>query len=533
MAPTIPHLQEAAAKAGDGVAVVAATGTCNASVIPLLDKGLRLDVSGGRDLSSASSSRGERRAGPPSIIAAGVEDGPLVLALDGLDAMTGDEAAVDDALALSVSLAGVVLLSVRMHNIARAQAAGVTRVMGAIERSLKLRVAGIAPVIPPRRLLVIAVTEFDDEEASPDEATSSVESLLANAYDAIEVPDQLVATTVSDVFDTHVALVRSATHRPDDYARDVDQLAATLREANKSYADAGLSSDNLPSLADKVAGAVSDDASRDLPNERELRATFACNSVMQSALEKFRNTAKLWKASVEAGRIIRNFGSESDKLIERTLDAYDKDAIVHKSTNAFSRKRNELKAQLLSDSYALFAKQILKVRENAYQVFRSKLARIRINDQVEKNVRNAVKDAEMFFVQNGDSLRSKLGNWRFDNERHELVNHMRDDATERLQLARLQGNYVPNIRAPIAFAFHTLLLAPLGRDSRFVQPHAEEMKPTYDPDKVKQPGMMRTRPYQRGHPFRYKNRYDFDQESLDLLADFFGDRESDNDKRQK
>lgn len=520
MAPTISNLQEAATITGDGAAIISATGTSNAFIMPLLNKALSLDLSGDGD---STASRSGRRDVSPTLFAAGVTDGPLVFVLEELDGTALDEASVADALALAVSLAGVIVLSARMHDMARAHAAGVTKLMGAIERALSLRASGAVPVLPRRRLIVLAVTEFDENEASEDEVRSSVEELLSNEYDAIEVPSRLSASSLSDIFDVRVAMLRSATHRPDAFEQDVKQLGDVLREANKAYADAGLSASNIPSLVDKSRNALVDGFSRDLPNEAELHATFACDSAMQSALERFRNFAKAWKARVDAKRIVGSFGSENDKQIVQTLEIYDNDASSHKDTSAFARKRNELKTCLLSDSYTLFTKQILLLRENAYQLFRTKLARIRINDQVEKNVRGAVREAEMFFVENGELLRSKLGNWRFDNDRHELVNHMREDATERLQVARLQGNYVPNIRAPIAFAFHTLLQSPFGSDSRFAHPHAEEMKQSFDPDKVKQPGMMRTRPYQRGHPFKFKKSHEMDDESLDFYGEFFGE----------
>lgn len=520
MAPSITNLQQAVATAGDGVAIIAAGGTSNCSVMPLLNTALGVSLPVRTDPPPG----GAIRSPPATLSASALPSGPLVFAVDGVDTTNlAEGTALDQSLSLSISLAGVIVFSARMHDMARGRTSGMSRLMSAVERALALRIRHVAPVLPARRLLVVAVHDFDDTEADENEARESIEALLAAAYDSIEVPDEYAGTSVSDVFDVHVALLRSQAHRLQDYERDVAVLADVLLDAGKAYADAGMTASGLPGLVDRIAGTVVSDASRDLPNERELRATFGCNTVMQAALDKFRNTAKVWKASVDANRIIRNFGVENDRLIERTLDVYDKDAIVYKTTRAFSRKRDELNSCLLSDSYALFSKQVLKVRENAYQVFRAKLARIRINDQVEKNVRAAVKEAESFFVQNSESLRSKLGNWRFDHERHELVNHMRDDATERLQLARLQGNYVPNMRAPIAFAFHTLLAAPFGQDSRFANPHAEDMKPSYDPDKIKQPGMMRSRPYQRGHNHKARSRDELDPEFLDMFADLYGE----------
>lgn len=516
MAPSIANLQQAATTAGDGVVVIAAAGASNCSVMPLLNATLGVSLPLAADRATETST--DRPL--PALTASATRDGPIVLALDGVDTTTAEHAvAVDESLTLSVSLAGVLVLSARMHDLARSRLAGISHVMAGVERALKLRVRRVAPVLPARRLLVIVVHEFDDVDADPADVRASVETSLSAAYDSIEPPTEFVATSLSDIFDVHVALLHSPAHRRIEYERDISILTDVLRDASKKYVDAGMTADGLSPLADRISSAIAAESSRDLPNERELRATFACNSVMQAVLEKFRNTAKVWKASVDASRIIRNFGVESDRLIERTLDVYDKDAVTYKNSRAFSRKRDELKGFLLADSYALFSKQVVKVRDTAYQLFRSKLARIRINDQVEKNVRVAVKEAEFYFVQNSDALRSKLGNWRFDHERHELVNHMRDDATERLQLARLQGNYVPNIRAPIAFAFHTLMLAPFGQDSRFANPHAEDMKPSFDPDKIKQPGMMRSRPFQRGPTRKVRGRDEIDPLFVDLFAE--------------
>jgi hypothetical protein len=100
---------------------------------------------------------------------------------------------------------------------------------------------------------------------------------------------------------------------------------------------------------------------------------------------------------------------------------------------------------------------------------------------------------------------------------------MREDATERLQLARLQGNYVPPIRAPVAVAFHTLLTAPFGHDSRVPLPNPDElMGSKRDKDKVKKASLSRSRPHQR-------RGYIYSAEKLDVVAaeenfrDFFTD----------
>lgn len=497
MAPSpIQGLTSAAAVAGDGAAIIFAAGSRNSSTVNLINTALDIKLTPPRyDLPAQGFFRSSKQS-LPTLIADASPSGPLVLALEGLDA-ADSPSPLDNTVALAVSLAGAIVLTVRFPDLARSSATRIPALMTAIETSLALRMSGAASPLPTKRLLVIAVRDYEEDLASAAEVEAAINEQLSIAFDNIEIPSGFGVTQLSDLYEIETLLLPNHTHCQLQYAEGVRQLRDILHDADKRFADAGLTPSLLQQSVEKIQAALDDKSSKDLPAERELNATFACNAVIHNVLEKHRNNAKRWKATVDAGRIIRNFGAENDRLIEATLNIYDKDASPHASTRAFQRKKEELKGCLLSDSYAMFAKQILKVRENAYQVFRAKLARIRINDQVEKNVRGAVKDAEEFFVEHGESLRSKLGSWRFDNERHELVNHMRDDATERLQLARLQGNYVPHIRTPIAFAFHTLLLAPFGRDSRFAHPHAEDMKQTYDPDKIKQAGLMRLRAMQR------------------------------------
>lgn len=534
MSRVIPNLSRAAANAGDGAGVVAALGCTNSPVLSLLSSELNLNTSG------TSEPDGRVRSESSRVTAVSVPSGPLVLAMDGVDtsSMEGNSSSAgwsdtDLAISTTVSLSGIILLHVLLHDLVREPNLSMRRLMGGIERTLTLRAKHISPVLPSRRLLIVAVGDYDEEDdVSEETVRKSVEDMLNKAYEGIQIPSAYVGRDLSDLFDVQVLLLHNSVYKEVEYGREIFELADKIRDANKTYADVGMTPDGLCHYADRIVSALDSSNSTDVPDDRELRATFSCNEIMKSALDKFRNTTKVWKISIDSGRIVRDFGSETDMLIDKTIQVYEKDGVVYEKTRAFDRKREELKALLVSDCYALFAKQILKVRENSYQVFRAKLVRIRISDQVEKDVRGAVREAEKYFIDNGNMLKSKKygQDWRFDNERYELVNLMRDDATERLQLARLQGNYVPNIRAPIAFAFHTLLQAPFGSDSRFAHPHAEDMKQNFDPDKVKQPGMMRSRPTQRGPKIKVKKSDALGDDFLDNFSSLFGSGDSDATK---
>jgi Root hair defective 3 GTP-binding protein (RHD3) len=384
----------------------------------------------------------------------------------------------------------------------------------AVAKCLELRVATAAPALPARRLLVVAVRDYDEEAVAREELEAAIAGMLHTAYGELEqLPAAYAATELQDLFDVQFSFLASETLCAPQFESAAAAFGRLIGDAARNgYADAGMTPAGVDASAtriwealDPASAAASGAGGKELPAERELAATFACDEIMRGALGRYTSTTRQWKATVESGRIIRDFGKESSSLISSTLDKYAADAANYRTTRAFSRKKDELRALCLADAYTLYAKQILKLREVAYQVFRGNLARIRINDRVEKNVNAVVKSAENYFVEKAESLRSTLSNWRFDNERHELVNHMREDATERLQLARLQGNYVPPIRAPVAVAFHTLLTAPFGQDAAAAQAAAagaEQMQHKVDKDKVKKAELSRARPHQRsGYTF--------------------------------
>lgn len=516
----IHGLHTAATTAGDGSAIIAVIGALNSRAIHLINDVLNLDVA-----SPSHDPDPKQGAVTPSspVIAGALSGGPVVLAMEGLDSLDRRQATeIDKALGIVVGLAGVVVVCVRQMELICPRGSALKSVMAAVEKSLEWRVEGIVSPLPQRRLIMVTVTDFERGVVGEGEVEGVVKRYLGELFEEFEMPQGFSGKALDDVFDVRVVCVAGEWVDKDGYSKGVENLAGVLKGANRQYVDAGMTVEGLVHSVERIWDGGVKGGKGDLPAEEELKASFACGIVMQGVLDRYRNTAKQWKATVESGRIIRSFGRECDKLVEETLGMYEKEAVTYRSMKAFGRKREELKNLMLGEIYVLFAKQIDKLKQVAYQVFRGKLARIRINDQVEKNVRGAVREAEVYFVENAESLRCKWGGWRFDNTRYELVTHMREDATERLQLARLQGNYVPAVRAPIAFAFHTLLLAPFGKDSRVTYRHPEEMQQKYDPDKVKQASMMRLRPHQRGHA-SFKVGKDVGKDCVEMFKDFFDD----------
>lgn len=494
--------QQVAAATHQSTTVISAAGTLNSSVSSILSSAFGAPlIDPALSDTPPSTDALVHVAHVPSVSSS-------VLTVDAIDDARASELDIDDALTLTTALSSVSVYTVDVRDLSRATATGLPRIVAAAERAAAFQSTDDQLAsIPTDKRLVVAVNGFDPADgATEEDVTARVQDILASqqsftSVDVCVLPDSRHSDKSS--YDAGLTSLKDAVSgalpsegvKAEELAASVQSLESTLSRRSDAAADAG----------------------------DELGATFRCDASMRGALGKFRAKLKLWRASIDAGRVIQNFGSETDKLMRRVVSSYEEDSAAFRMTDAFTRKRNELQQLLLSDAYILFSKQLLKLRENAYQIFRSKLARIRINDAVERNIRSAIADAEAHFVRNVLLIRCSVSAWRFDNERLELVNHMRNDSMERLQLAKLQGNYVPNIRIPVAFAFHTLLASPFGKDSRVAaqQSPVDEMKTSYDPDKMKQPSMMRTRAFQRGHGQKVSRKDMFSEEGLESIAPFY------------
>lgn len=482
----------AASSADDGATIVGFLGVRGSRTVALADALLKTSL--GRQTDSSDS------------LILGASASSPISAVGLVHPVLGDRSfpSAGTTAALVTSLAGVIVLNARVSDFERPPAGGTDAFCAALLKCLELRVAGVAPSIPARRLVIVAVRDYEPDEIGQDDLKAAILEQLHASYSSIEqLPSAYAATELEDLFDIQFGFFPNEMLLPESFADAVASQRQAIEDAGRNgYADAGMTPDGLVSVSGRIWDMLDPHRTKstqeNVPQEGELAATFACDEYMKEAYGRYASTVRQWKSSVESDRIIKDFGKESGDLIIATLDKFESDAGPHRSSRAFARKRNELRAMCLADAHSLYTRQMVRLRDLSYQVFRSSLARIRINDKVEKNVNTAMKNAEKYFVEKAETLRCPLSNWRFDNERHELVNHMREDSTERLQIARLQGNYVPPIRSPVAIAFHTLLTAPFGHDSRVPQPRPEEQAGAkVDKSKIKKASLSRARPHQR------------------------------------
>lgn len=522
MTAEVASLPSAAEAAGDGCAVILAVGGGGAQSAALMNGAIGCDLP-----------ETESRTGAPdaALVASAARDAKAVVlcvgALDSRDRSAA--AAANNALVAGLGVAGAVVLAVRLADVARPVASGVEALFGALERNLRMRAGGKARNAPSRRLLVVAVRDYEAEEADEKELCDCVIEMLEARFARVAKPPMNAEAKLGDLFDVRVLLFASAVRAAREHELGLEELGDILGGCGaERYVDKRITGGAIVATVGAIGASLAgeskaESAGRGMPGDAELAATHACDGALQRSLSRFRSSLRQWQAAVDSGRIVGNYGSETAGVIAKTLSLYADDCGSYANSGAYERKLSELRTVMYIEANVLFKEQLGRLSEVAQQYFRGQLGRVRVNTQVESKVQEVVRESEKYFIDKATLLVCANSGWRFEHERSVLVGRFRDDATERLQLARLQGNYMPSLRAPIAFVFHTLLTAPFGRDSGSMHPHADEMNVKFDPDKIKKAELLRSRPYPTQHSIRLGRGRAMPGDALDVLDDLFAE----------
>lgn len=392
---------------------------------------------------------------------------------------------------LSVAISDVVVFVVRMNEIHRPHANGVAALRPSITELLLMQEDGI--VFAPtkgKRAFVVVVKDYESDVLSRQEIVTGFLQGMQELYSSVARPPRS-PQRVTELFEFEFKLLPLEKFQAAEYNNAVADLQSDfLDPASDDYLfeNAVYVRDTTVSLAVCAENAwekLTKEQTADMPDDKELMSTFECGNAMRRVFEKYQRNARVWRRETDGGVIIENFGTAASNMVDGTIAVYDQDAAPHKGSKAFKRKRDELKELLDADLYGLFVTQIGKLREVTYRLFKDKLDGINDNEaRLEKTVNNALKESQKYFQVNADSLRPKFSSWRYDSDTKELSQQMREDATERLQRARL-ADYQQNNgrrgrrrrpglgpgekpRQPIQFSFHYLDPAPFGfKDSRY------------------------------------------------------------------
>mmetsp|Transcript_61844 Transcript_61844/g.147270 ORF Transcript_61844/g.147270 Transcript_61844/m.147270 type:complete len:239 (-) Transcript_61844:659-1375(-) len=175
-----------------------------------------------------------------------------------------------------------------------------------------------------------------------------------------------------------------------------------------------------------------------------------------------------WVIVLQEGGIIHNFGAEVDHLVENVRKSYLKRCGVFKNTEVFKQREELLVEEILFCLQIIFEKQVRKLKELSFRIFNEMLSKVPITEKVENAVKATIKISSELFCQRAAFLKPRKTsmNWSYEKEINSFKESIRQTATEKLQMARLQGIYLKKSKNPINLSFHYLHPHPFGKDSR-------------------------------------------------------------------
>eukprot|EP00177_Eucheuma_denticulatum_P001502 GFKZ01002692.1.p2 GENE.GFKZ01002692.1~~GFKZ01002692.1.p2 ORF type:complete len:579 (+),score=78.56 GFKZ01002692.1:105-1739(+) len=391
---------------------------------------------------------------------------------------------------LSVSLSDVIMFVARMSDLHRSTSNGVSSLRSSLTEMLLLEADSIVSSPNGKRAFLVVVRDHEAEVLSRQGIVTGFLHELQEMYNSIAKPPGSPAR-INDLFEIEFILLPNEHLQPDEYKSAIADLQAYLLDpvSDNFLFGGGLYLCPNPSQLGAVAGKawmkLEEEQIQDMPDDGELMSTFDCDNAMRRVFQKYQKSVRAWRRETEGRVILEKFGERASDMVEQTVAVYEKDAAAHKRSKAFKRKREELKDLLDADLYGLFVTQVARLREVTYRLFKDKLGAIGEGEtRLDKAVNATLKESQKYFQVNAEALRPKSSSWRYDNDMKELAAQMREDATERLQRARL-ADYQSgasrrnrrfrsrdvgsgNKRQPIQLSFHYLDPAPFGwKDSRY------------------------------------------------------------------
>lgn len=435
----------------------------------------------------------------PDESAALLESGRPLLVLD-VEAFDSPEPEYDaerreKAWNFSLCVSDAVIFSLRMIDLARPKASGINCLASCLGEMLRLQSMDKISAPAQKRLFVIVVHDFETDVVSRDDLIKGLMNQFEVMFDNTAKP-RGHSTKLLDYFDfefiTLNAAVVGGTGDTDEQLRSLqkrllDPASDEYMFEHEAYSKPG-GAESVPNLTDTVWNALENEAELvDLPNPAELSAAFDCDGVMRRTFEEYQRSVRVWKRDTDGGSVISKFGELAYKLKKETVEVFEKDAGIHSVSKAYKRKKNELISLIDDDMYVLYARQITKLRDTIYKTFKDTLTEVTDADpSLDRKVNAALKNSQKAFKNGADNLRPKNSPWRCDGDVKELAARMKEEAAERIQLARIaeyqnedgrgqrrnrrRRNAAAGTkgRHPISLGIHYLNPAPFGiKDSRF------------------------------------------------------------------
>jgi len=252
---------------------------------------------------------------------------------------------------------------------------------------------------------------------------------------------------------------------------------------------------------------------------KEILASELCKKTSTNLINDFKKINEPWKICIEEGGLIQNFGEEAGKIYTELLKIFDLETKIFQNTNSYASARSVFAENLAYLLCEIYEKLVSKLKEFSFQSFRESISAIQVSNNIDQDIKISINVTEKYFTSHAKYLAPFfIKNSRaLEKERKELLNGIREIATERLQLARLQGVYLQKSRNPISLSFHFLHPHPFGKDLR-LDSFTSNDSFDFNPEPSKRAGLMRQFVETSGNSTKFKIGEDSSKQVTDDLV---------------
>jgi len=403
---------------------------------------------------------------PSSAVAVVPASTPLILS-------TLDE--VSDGAAV-VGASDVIMLEVRFADLVARSAHGLALLRPLLQRAIRLR-----HIRKQKKLLVIAITDFEGAEI----AESEVEAFVNAEMETMASTLGEGATPLSSVLQTRCFFVPYAAFEESSYLRCVDEMKASFTSPEAStflFSDGQWSApaSALQSCLDQAAASdVAGSAQAAAP--AELHVAYQCGLLAEAVTREFnKGVAQLRKTTDSA--LLVDFGEQAAGLLSAALTRFDAESDEYAGLSAAKAARSALEAQLTRALYPPFRKQLSALQRQSLAKFRQKLAALKPSNEIDEQLKALVKESGTTFEAQAKALVPPGTTWSYSYEKRAVQDNVAENAALHLQTLQVQGLYLPTegVQLPVDMSVHWLGLHPFGRDSRFDPVGADDV-PAFRP----------------------------------------------------
>jgi Root hair defective 3 GTP-binding protein (RHD3) len=370
--------------------------------------------------------------------------------------------AIDAAVAVATS--DVVIYNVFLHDLARSSLGILSELQPAMEEVLSLRAAGLLSADQQHKTLMIAVRDYDESEISEADVESAVTAKLRSMWAAAVKPQQASdkaagAANFDDYFRVSFCFLPHYTLSSQSYAKSADSLRAAVVASGVRGSAADLAA-RYKAVSSHIGTAAA------APGQKEMTAAYTAKSAAAACLSSYKSLASTLLQSMQ--ELDPEFGTRVDSIISDVLAQYDAAVAAGGagSSGIVSKKRAELQRAMVRDVQVHYARQLNLLQMAAITKFDKNPSTLRVSPAFVKDVAAAVKEAVAYYDEAVKGLKSKHVPALHAAERKELLNTLRSAASERLQLAKLQGATLSSKggRKTVGVGLHWLLPQPFGTD---------------------------------------------------------------------